>query len=113
MSVVLLICAIYEITAERNVKLIITYFIFGISSQALFVTMLASRDLTKKVRAKVRRSDIRAISVVSVLSALSGFLYLYTLNTANNISLIISLSSFVLPLTALASYWLFSVWGVA
>lgn len=82
------------------------YFIFGISSQALFVTMLASRDLTKKVRAKIRRSDIRAISVVSVLSAFSGFLYLYTLNTADNISLIISLSSFVLPLTALASYWL-------
>jgi len=82
------------------------YFIFGIGSQALFVTMIASRDFTKKVRKQITRSDIRNIAVVSVLSAFSGFLYLYTLNTANNISLIISLSSFVLPLTALASYWL-------
>ena len=30
MSAVLLICAIYEITAERDIKLIITYFVLGI-----------------------------------------------------------------------------------
>lgn len=82
------------------------YFIFGIGSQALFMAMIASRDFTQQVRTKISRTDIRNIACVSVLSAFSGFLYLYTLNTANNISLIISLSSFVLPLTALASYWL-------
>lgn len=82
------------------------YFIFGIGSQALFMAMLASRDFTRKVRVKITRTDIRNIAIISLLSAFSGFLYLYTLNTANNISLIISLGSFVLPLTALASYWL-------
>lgn len=82
------------------------YFIFGIFSQTLFVIIIGSRDFNKKVRAKISHVDIRSIAIVSVLSAFSGFLYLYTLNTANNISLIISLSSFVLPLTALASYWL-------
>ena len=41
MSVVLLICAIYEITAERNVKLIITYFIFGIIINPKFAAIIS------------------------------------------------------------------------
>lgn len=104
-AIVLSVGLLAEKTALGHMQ-IGAYFIFGIGSQALFMAMLASRDFTRKVRKKITRTDIRNITGVSFLSALSGFLYLYTLNTANNISLIISLSSFVLPLTALASYWL-------
>lgn len=82
------------------------YFIFGIGSQALFVSLIALKDLNKKVWKAISHSDIRNNVVVGVLSALGGFSYLYTVNTANNIPLVVSLNSFVLPLTALGSYWL-------
>lgn len=81
------------------------YFIVGIGAQALFVSAIALKDINKKTMQSIKKTDIKAIIGVGVLSAFSGFLYLYTLNTANNISLIISLASFVLPLTAFASYW--------
>lgn len=82
------------------------YFIFGIGAQAISVMLLALKDMNKKIWATVTHSDIRNNVVVGMVSGIAGFLYLYTVNAANNISLIISLSSFVLPLTALASYWL-------
>lgn len=82
------------------------YFIFGISAQAISVTLIALKDMNKKIWATVTHSDIRNNVVVGMVSGITGFLYLYTVNAANNISLIISLSSFALPLTALASYWL-------
>jgi drug/metabolite transporter (DMT)-like permease len=82
------------------------YFIFGLGSQMLFVTLIALKDMNKKVWKAVSKSDIRNNVVVGLLSALAGFSYLYTVNAANNIPLIVSLNSFVLPLTALGSYWL-------
>lgn len=82
------------------------YYILGIGSQALFVTLIALKDMNRKLWAAVTHSDIRNNVVVGALSGLAGFCYLYTVNAANNISLIVSLNSFVLPLTALASYWL-------
>ena len=82
------------------------YFIYGIGSQALFVTLIALKDMNKRVWKTVTRSDIRNNIVVGMVGALAGFSYLYTVNSANNIPLIVSLNSFVLPLTALGSYWL-------
>lgn len=82
------------------------YFIFGIGSQMLFVTLIALKDTNKKVWRAISRSDIRNNVVIGMLSILAGISYLYTVNAANNISLIVSLNSFVLPLTALGSYWL-------
>lgn len=82
------------------------YFIFGIGSQAIFATLIALKDVNNKVRSTISHSDIRNNVVVGMVSGIAGFLYLYTVNAANNISLIVSLNSFVLPLTALASYWL-------
>ncbi len=82
------------------------YFIFGIGSQMVFVTLIALKDVNKKVWKTISRSDIRNNVVVGMLGALAGFSYLYTVNTADNIPLIASLTSFVLPLTALGSYWL-------
>ena len=43
---------------------------------------------------------------VGMLGIMGGISYLYTVTAVNNISLIVSLNSFVLPLTALGSYWL-------
>lgn len=82
------------------------YFIFGIGSQAIFATLIALKDVNHKVITTISHSDIRNNIVVGMISGIAGFLYLYTVNAANNISLIVSLNSFVLPLTALASYWL-------
>ncbi len=82
------------------------YFIFGIGSQAIFATLIALKDVNKKVLVTVSHSDIRNNIVVGMVSGIAGFLYLYTVRAADNISLIVSLNSFVLPLTALASYWL-------
>ncbi len=82
------------------------YFIFGLGSQMVFVTLIALKDVNKKVWKAVTKSDIRNNVVVGLMSALAGFSYLYTVNAANNIPLIVSLNSFVLPLTALGSYWL-------
>lgn len=82
------------------------YFIFGIGSQALFVTLIALKDVNKKVLTTLSHSDIRNNIVIGMLGMLGGMSYLYTVNTANNISLIVALNSFVLPLTALGSYWL-------
>lgn len=82
------------------------YFIFGIGSQALFVTLIALKDVNKKVRKAISHSDIRNNVVIGMLSILAGVSYLHTVSTADNISLIVSLNSFVLPLTALGSYWL-------
>jgi drug/metabolite transporter (DMT)-like permease len=82
------------------------YFIFGIGSQMLFVTLIALKDINKKVWGAVSRSDIRNNVVVGMLGAMAGFSYFHTVNSADNIPLISSLTSFVLPLTALGSYWL-------
>ncbi len=82
------------------------YFIFGIGSQALFVTLIALKDMNKKVWKAVTRSDIRNNVVVGMVGVLGGFSYLYTVSAADNIPLVVSLNSFVLPLTALGSYWL-------
>ena len=82
------------------------YLIFGIGSQMLFVTLIALKDVNKKVWKAISHSDIRNNVVVGTLSALAGFSYLYTVTTADNIPLVVSLTSFVLPLTALGSYWL-------
>lgn len=82
------------------------YFIFGIGSQVIFVSLIALKDMNKKVRKAMSRSDLRNNVVIGMLSVLGGISYLYTVNAANNISLIVSLNSFVLPLTALGSYWL-------
>ena len=82
------------------------YFIYGIGSQALFVTLIALKDVNKKVWRAITRSDIRNNVVVGMLGILGGMSYLYTVTQVNNISLIVSLNSFVLPLTALGSYWL-------
>lgn len=82
------------------------YYIFGIGSQALFVTLIALKDVNKKVWKAITRSDLRNNVVVGALGILAGISYLYTVKSANNISLIVSLNSFVLPLTALGSYWL-------
>ena len=81
------------------------YFIFGIGSQAVFATLIALKDADKKVMSAISHSDIRNNVAVGMVSGIAGFLYLYTVNAANNISLIVSLNSFVLPLTAFASYW--------
>lgn len=82
------------------------YFIFGIGSQVLFVSLIALKDMNKKVWKTISHSDIRNNIVVGMLGALGGFSYLYTVNAADNIPLVVSLNSFVLPLTALGSYWL-------
>ncbi len=82
------------------------YFIVGIGSQILFVTLIALKDMNKKIWKNLSHSDIRNNVVIGMLSILGGMSYLYTVNTANNISLIVALGSFVLPLTALGSYWL-------
>jgi drug/metabolite transporter (DMT)-like permease len=82
------------------------YFLFGIGSQVVFVTLIGLKDMNKKVWKTVTRSDMRNNVVVGMLSVLGGISYLYTVNAANNIPLVASLNSFVLPLTALGSYWL-------
>lgn len=82
------------------------YFIFGIGSQAVFVTLIALKDMNKKLWKTVTHSDIRNNVVVGMISMIAGFSYLYTVSVADNIPLVYSLNSFVLPLTALASYWL-------
>jgi drug/metabolite transporter (DMT)-like permease len=82
------------------------YYIFGIGSQLFFVTLIALKDMNKRVWRAITRSDIRNNIVVGAVSILSGISYLYTVKAANNISLVVSLNSFVLPLTALGSYWL-------
>lgn len=82
------------------------YYIYGIGSQALFVTLIALKDINKKVWKAITRSDIRNNVVVGMLGIMAGISYLYTVTAVDNISLVISLNSFVLPLTALGSYWL-------
>lgn len=82
------------------------HFIYGIGMQALFITLIALKDTNKKVWKAITRSDIRNNVVVGMLGIMGGMSYLYTVTAADNISLIVSLNSFVLPLTALGSYWL-------
>ena len=104
-SVVLSIGLVTEKAALAHMD-IGAYFIFGIGSQMLFVSLIALKDVNKKVWKAISHSDIRNNVVVGTLSALAGFSYLYTVSIADNIPLIVSLTSFVLPLTALGSYWL-------
>ena len=82
------------------------YYIFGLGSQALFISLIALKDMNKKVWKTISHSDIRNNVVVGMLSVMAGISYLFTVSSADNISLIVSLNSFVLPLTALGSYWL-------
>lgn len=82
------------------------YFMFGFGAQTLFASIIAAKDVKKDMIQSINWSDLRNIIVFGVCNALAGYAYIYTVRTANNISLVVSLNSFVLPLTALASYWL-------
>lgn len=81
------------------------YFIFGFGAQALTMLALAIPDLRKNTH-HISQNDIKNFFIMGAASATVGFMYLYTVKAANNISLIVTLNSFALPLTALASYWL-------
>lgn len=81
------------------------YFIYGFGAQALTMLALAIPDIKKNTH-HIRKNDVVNFFVMGAISAIAGFLYLYTVKVADNISLIVTLNSFALPLTAVASYWL-------
>lgn len=82
------------------------YFIYGFGAQMLCAVLIASKDIRIDTVRRFTLSDIRNFVFIGIISAFAGFLYLYTVKTVNNIALVVSLNAFVLPLTALASFWL-------
>ncbi len=81
------------------------YFIFGFSAQLAVNLIIAAADFKKNTH-HITRNDYKNFFIMGATTAAAGFAYLLTVRAADNISLIITLNSFALPLTALASYWL-------
>ena len=82
------------------------YFIFGFGMQAIVAGLIAFKDTGNGLVREITHSDLRNTITFGVANALAAFMYIYTLHTANNISLVVSLNSFVLPLTALGSFFI-------
>lgn len=82
------------------------YYIFGFSTQALVICLLAAPYFSRKIINSLTVSDIRNFVALGVMSSLNGIFYLTALDKADNISRIGTLTAFSLPLIALMSYWL-------
>lgn len=82
------------------------YFIFGFSAQTLSSLLIALPDMKAARRMLTKHDIILAFWWGSVVT-LGGFVYLYAVVRSKNISLIVALTAFVLPLTVVAAYiWL-------
>lgn len=82
------------------------YFIVGYFIQTLATVMIAGRDLSKIKSLHISRIDWLNISALGVLSSLIGFFYIYAIKTADNVGLVSLVTTFQLPLTAIAGYYL-------
>ena len=80
------------------------YYIWGFGSQVFFTVLIALPYLKRTALAVISVTQYIQISAIGVLNAIGGALYIAILTKTNNISLTISLTAFVLPLTTLASF---------
>lgn len=80
------------------------YYIIGYAAQVLAVCLIASRELAKLKWGKVKRSDWWGSGLMGILSAMTGFFFIYALNTADNVSLVTVVGTFQMPLIAAAGY---------
>jgi drug/metabolite transporter (DMT)-like permease len=80
------------------------YFIFGYGTQTIALVILASRDIRRRSLRHIGAYEWKRSAIMGSLSAVVGFFYIIGITKSNNISLITSLTAFILPLIAIASY---------
>lgn len=80
------------------------YFIFGFGMQFVWLVVFAGLDTQRTRPAALTKRAVSQATLLGLLSAAIGFSYLWALNAANNISLVQAISSFAVPLTAVAAH---------
>ncbi|QQS19550.1 DMT family transporter [Candidatus Saccharibacteria bacterium] len=81
------------------------FFIYGFGLQTFWLTLFAAYDYHKRRSVHISTRLIRESALLGTVIAGIGISYFIALEKANNVSLIASLSAFVLPLTAVAAHY--------
>lgn len=82
------------------------FMIYGFGLQTLWLTLFALRDGFLHRPIRLTRKIMQESVTLGVVVAGIGVSYFIALSKANNVSLIASLTAFVLPLTAVAAHYL-------
>ena len=81
------------------------YFIFGIAAQTIVLQLFAANEYRRGILARMTPKETLSLFTLGIGSALAGISYITAIKQSDNISLIIILTAFVLPLSAAAGYW--------
>lgn len=82
------------------------YFIVGYGVQALGTAILATPDIIKTPARKFTRFELAGAAACGVLAALGGATYITALTKVGNVSLVILLTTFQMPLSVIASHYI-------
>jgi drug/metabolite transporter (DMT)-like permease len=81
------------------------YYIVGYGLQTVAMCLIAQKDLRMTRWKDVSRYDLFGSMTMGALNACMGFFFIYSLRSTDNVGLVAALSTFELPLTALAAYF--------
>ena len=82
------------------------YFIFGYFIQTLSICIIGMVQLKKLDWSSVKKYDWKNIVYLGILDSLVGFFYIYAINTSDNVGLVSVTTTFQMPLTAVAGYFI-------
>ena len=82
------------------------YFIFGYLLQTLSLCVIGIVQFKKLEWKSVKKYDWINIIYLGFLDALVGFFYIYAINTSDNVGLVSVTTTFQMPLTAVAGYFI-------
>lgn len=82
------------------------FFIYGFGLQTVWLTLLATQEYIRKDPPHISAKLMRESALLGTVVAGIGISYFIALSQANNVSLIASLTAFVLPLTAVAAHFI-------
>ncbi|MDQ2972928.1 MAG: DMT family transporter [bacterium] len=82
------------------------YFIIGYGVQAFSTLLLAAPEFNKQPPPKFTRFEVTGTIVCGILAGMSGYTYIMALTKVDNVSLVILLTTFQLPLSIIASHFI-------
>ncbi len=83
-----------------------SYYVIGYFMQALALTVIAQKDLRTVAWRKLHKFEWLGALFLGVLGACTGFFFIYALRTADNVALVTVVSTFQMPLIAIAGYFI-------
>ncbi len=82
------------------------YFIVGFALQSAAICIIAYKDLRKLDFKSIPHTEWIDAVKMGVLNATIGFFFIYALNTADNVALVSLVSTFQMPLIAVAAFFI-------